>query len=304
MMVSVLDLRVGESDALRQSPRDVSPGDHEVSPAGAPGKHSHLAVCEGRKSRDFTCDPYAPGALTTLFQPIFRRVRSGSHLVGVECLSRGPAGSGFESAAALFGFAREAGTLCSLDRACITRGLSEGVALPRTMLIFLNLHPETLKNDFEFPRFLETACRFYGIALDRVVIELLEYSRIAWVRPGGRCRSLGGLRSLGVRLALDDVHTNLDDVDRIADYEPDFIKIDGEVLRGSRYQTSHRRFMVAMLDLADRLQIEVIAEGVESEHDLRLVEAADISLVQGYLMGRPVPLRELPFDSGDQEANA
>jgi len=255
--------------------------------------YGHLASCDGRRSRNFIVDPYARGAIRTLFQPIFKLMPEGPQLFGAECLSRGPVGSVFESPAALFGFAREAGSICILDRACIALGLCHAVNLPPSALVFLNLHPETLKDDLGFPAFLEEVAHSYGIALDRIVIELLEYSRIAWARPSKRCRQLAGLRAKGVRLALDDVHTNVDEVSRVADYQPDFLKIDGEVLRGSRFHAPHRRFLVMMLDFAERLDIGVIAEGLETEHDLRVTQAADIALAQGFLLGRPAPVEDL-----------
>lgn len=277
---------------VRQSNRGAGAREHG-SHRGSPRWYGHLAVCDGRKSRDFLIEPYARGSIRTLFQPIYKLGPDGPRLFGAECLSRGPEGSAFESAAALFGFAREAGTICSLDRACIALGLCHAVDLPPSTLVFLNLHPETLKHDIEFPSFLEAAALEYGIALDRIVIELLEYSRIAWARPSKRCRQLAGLRAKGVRLALDDVHTSVDEVSRVADYQPDFLKIDGEVLRGARSHAPHRRFLVMMLDFAERLNIGVIAEGLESEHDLRVTQAAEIFLAQGYLLARPAPLEDL-----------
>ncbi|HEV8123066.1 MAG TPA: EAL domain-containing protein [Gemmatimonadales bacterium] len=276
---------------MRQSLSVVSP-EHGLH-RSTPRSYGHLAVCDGRRSRDFLVEPYARGAIRTLFQPIFRLVPDGPELFGVECLSRGPAGSVFESPASLFGFARDAGTVCTLDRACIALGLCHAIDLPSSTLVFLNLHPETLKNDIGFPAFLEEAAGWYGIALDRIVIELLEYSRIAWARPTRRCRQLAGLRAKGVRLALDDVHTSVDEVSRVADYQPDFLKIDGEVLRGAKFHAPHRHFLVTMLDFAERLDIGVIAEGLETEHDLRVTQAADISLAQGFLLARPAPLDEL-----------
>jgi EAL domain-containing protein (putative c-di-GMP-specific phosphodiesterase class I) len=253
---------------------------------GVADRRRYLAVCSGGKSRDYLKDPYAPGAIDSLYQPIFRLDAGTRRSIGFECLSRGPAGTLFESASALFGFARDAGTVCPLDRACIALGLRQAAALSHNLL-FLNVHPETLREDADFPAFLKTTARQCGIPLDRIVIELLEYSRLEWAGAAKRCRSLGGLRSSGVRLALDDVHPRMDDVARVAEYQPDFIKIDGEVLRGARLERSHRHFIVAMLDLADRLGIEVIAEGLENAADLRMVEAAEIKLAQGYYLGMP-----------------
>jgi EAL domain-containing protein (putative c-di-GMP-specific phosphodiesterase class I) len=263
-------------------------------PALAERRH-HLAVCTGKKDRDFIREPYAPGALVTLFQPIYRLEGERRHRFGAECLSRGPAGTLLEPASALFRFAREAGTVCSLDRACISLGLRHAATLGPG-LVFLNVHPETLRNDIDFPTFLRGAARQYGIPLERIVLELLEYSRIAWNGAARRCRSIGGLRASGVRLALDDVHPNMDDVGRIAEYRPDFIKIDGDVLRGARMEKRYRQFIVAILDLAERLSIEVIAEGLENAGDLNLVKAADISLAQGYYLGVPAPVNERPID--------
>jgi EAL domain-containing protein (putative c-di-GMP-specific phosphodiesterase class I) len=152
------------------------------------------------------------------------------------------------------------------------------------------VHPETLKNDMDFPGFLRGMARQYSVPLDRIVLELLEYSRIAWDGAARRCRSIGGLRASGVLLALDDVHPNMDDVARVAEYRPDFIKIDGDVLRGARVEKRYRQFIIAMLDLAERLRIEVIAEGLENAGDLNLVKAAEIKLAQGYYLGRPAPV--------------
>lgn len=256
---------------------------------GSTERRQHLAVCTGKKNRDFIREPYAPGALVTVFQPIFRLKGEERQRFGAECLSRGPSGTLLESAAALFGFARAAGTVCSLDRACITLGIRHA-ASQGAGLLFLNVHPETLKNDADFPGFLRLVARQFNFPLDRIVLELLEYSRIDWNGAARRCRSLGGLRASGVRLALDDVHPSLDDVARVAEYQPDFIKIDGDVLRGARMERRYRQFIVAMLDLAERMRIEVIAEGVETAGDLNLVKAAEIRLAQGYYLGMPAPI--------------
>jgi len=260
-----------------------------VSVPGSTERRQHLAVCTGKKGRDFIREPYAPGALLTLFQPIFRLEGEERRRMGAECLSRGPAGTLLESAGALFGFARAAGAVCSLDRACIAQGIRNAATMG-SGLLFLNVHPETLKNDADFPGFIRTVARQYNFPLDRIVLELLEYSRIDWDGAARRCRSLGGLRAAGVRLALDDVHPRMDDVSRVAEYQPDFIKIDGDVLRGARVERRFRQFIVAMLDLAERLRIEVIAEGVENAGDLTLVKAAEIRLAQGYYLGMPAPM--------------
>jgi EAL domain-containing protein (putative c-di-GMP-specific phosphodiesterase class I) len=61
------------------------------------------------------------------------------------------------------------------------------------------------------------------------------------------------------------------------------------VLRGARVERRYRQFIVAMLDLAERMRIEVIAEGVETAGDLSLVKAAEIRLAQGYYLGLPAP---------------
>jgi EAL domain-containing protein (putative c-di-GMP-specific phosphodiesterase class I) len=274
---------------LRHSPLGEAVPEPSVRGPGSAERRLHLAVCTGKKDRDYLREPYAPGALATLFQPIFRLDGERRQQIGVECLSRGPAGTLLESAAALFRFAREAGTVCSLDRACIAQGLRYAATM-QPGLVFLNIHPETIKNDFDFPGFLRASAGQNGIPLERIVLELLEYSRIAWNGAARRCRSIGGLRASGVRLALDDVHPSMDDVAHVAEYRPDFIKIDGDVLRGARTNKRYRQFIVAMLDLAERLRVEVIAEGLENAGDLNLVKAAEIHLAQGYYLGKPAPV--------------
>lgn len=273
---------------MRHSPLGEAVPEPVVPVPGSTERRQHLAVCSGKKGRDFIREPYAPGSLVTLYQPIFRLEGEQRARLGAECLSRGPTGTLLESASALFSFARAAGTVCNLDRACIALGIRDAARLG-SGLLFLNVHPETLKSDVDFPSFIRTTARQYNFPLDRIVLELLEYSRLAWDGAPRRCRSIGGLRASGVRLALDDVHPSMDDVARIAEYQPDFIKIDGDVLRGARVERRYRQFIVAMLDLAERMRIEVIAEGVETAGDLTLVKAAEIRLAQGYYLGLPAP---------------
>ena len=102
-------------------------------------------------------------------------------------------------------------------------------------------------------------------------------------RRGRRC----ALRATGCRVGLDDFGTGYSALSHLQAFELDFLKIDrsfiSELGRGDR----HDAVVKAVVDLAHAHRLVVVAEGVEDEHQRRLLRAMGCDQAQGWLFGRP-----------------
>jgi hypothetical protein len=101
------------------------------------------------------------------------------------------------------------------------------------------------------------------------------------------------LKKLGVRLALDDFGTGYSSLGYLKKAPFDKIKIDQSFVRGAASPTSRNSAIIrAIVSLADSLEMETCAEGVETHDDLALIRELGCSHVQGYIFGRPAKSAE------------
>ena len=101
-------------------------------------------------------------------------------------------------------------------------------------------------------------------------------------------RTLRRLRDLGVRLVLDDFGTGYSSLAYLKHLPLDTIKIDQSFVAGLA-SAADRSIVEAVIALAHGLHIGVVAEGIETEDQLRILKELACDLGQGYLFARPVP---------------
>ena len=234
----------------------------------------------------------APGGLRCYAQPIVRVCGASCTVASVECLSRGPRGTPFESPAVLFDYARRKVAECDVDRVAVATALAGAQSLPGTLGIAVNVHASTLGRDPTFVDFLAgTACQ-YKIENSRLTVEVVEHSPV-W-NATQFLHSLHFLRELKIGVALDDVGTGESNYRMILDAAPDCFKIDSYLVQTAHSDYKRRSMLASIVHLARDLGSSVVAEGVESVADLESVLDLGITLIQGYIFSRPLPVAELP----------
>lgn len=113
----------------------------------------------------------------------------------------------------------------------------------------------------------------------------------------GRVRQvLNSLKALGVSLALDDFGTGYSSLAYLTQLPFDKLKIDRAFVQNAPYSPKGRRVLEGMIALGHGLGMTVVAEGIETENELAILEAAGCDLIQGYLLGRPKPAAEALMD--------
>jgi EAL domain-containing protein (putative c-di-GMP-specific phosphodiesterase class I)/DICT domain-containing protein len=228
----------------------------------------------------------AAGAVRAVFQPLVE-LDSGV-VVGYEALARGPAGSRWESPAALFGAAYRENLVPDLDWACRAAALTSALAggLAPGLTLFVNAEPASIGTPC--PDHLLAAVRAGQQSL-RVVVEVTE--RAVAADPAGLLRAVAAARDTGCGIALDDIGADPASLAMMPFIAPDVLKLD---LRLVQEQTTVdvARIVNAVLAEAERSGAAVLAEGIETPQHVQIARAMGASLGQGWLYGRPGPLPE------------
>ena len=148
-----------------------------------------------------------------------------------------------------------------------------------------------LANDFDFMMSFAGKLRDSGIA-DRVVIELTEDSFIS--KGTFHTRILPILHDIGVRVSIDDFGTGYSSLSLLADIMADEIKIDRSLVSRIHERPRNQIVLRAISSLAKALEMDVVAEGVETFEELVYLRAVtNIRQVQGFYFSRPFPVEEV-----------
>ena len=180
--------------------------------------------------------------------------------------------------------AAAAGRLPDLEIAALEAHLAAAHALPAGRL-FLNLSALSFEDVRLAPGALTRLVKQAGFAPERVVLELTELVRLH--DPVEFAHSVRPLREEGFALAVDDFGAGFSNVPLLAELAPDFIKLDASLVTGARAHPRKRVVLEALAQLGRRLNGTVVAEGLETEEDVRAVREAGVPLGQGYAFGRP-----------------
>lgn len=217
-------------------------------------------------------------AIGIVYQPIWSLAENRP--IGFESLSRFTA-EPVRPPDQWFGEAAEVGRGVELELMAIRHALTHLPAFPEDVYVSVNAASETVLS----PSFAEALA---GHPLERIVLEITEHDCIddfealdAAVAP---------LRARGLRLAVDDAGAGHSGLQQILKMRPDLIKLDRSLIEGISEDPGRRALAAALTMFARETGSRLIAEGVETEDELAMLRALGMDKVQGYLLGRPVPL--------------
>lgn len=226
----------------------------------------------------------AAGRVASRFQPIVQL--SNGQVLAHEALSRGPAGTALECPRNLFAAAAEQGCEGALDAACrasaLRRAADAGWTAGADGPLFLNVRPGSLAEAGFLPG-LERAVAAVGCAPRDVVLELSEAERL----DDALHARLAACREAGFWIALDDAGAGQCGLQAIAEVVPDVVKADRSLVAGMDRHRGRRAAVAALAQLARELGIVLVAEGIETEGELRLARELGVPLGQGFLLGAP-----------------
>lgn len=222
--------------------------------------------------RDAIRSIIAAGAFATVFQPIVELESRAT--VGYEALTRFTDGTApdvrFAQASAL-------GLGLELEVATLEAAFRASAALPANVWLNLNVSPQLVLAGEP----LGTILRRWGW---QAVLELTEHVAVDdYEALRGAIGRLGG----SVRVAIDDAGAGFASFRHILELSPDFVKLDRAIIGGLDRDPARQAFVAGMRHFAVTTGCGLIAEGVETEAELRMLRTLGVSLGQGYLLGEP-----------------
>lgn len=176
-----------------------------------------------------------------------------------------------------------------IDQACqqIAQWLNEGLVVP---CVAINISPQQLLQS-DFIEQLNLIVDAYGLSRKQLELEITE--TLLHQDPDFAFHQLKSLRLAGYRLALDDFGTGYSSFDRLKYMPLDRLKIDRSFVRDIGKNPKDEAIILAIISLGKSLDIEVLAEGLETAQQQDFLVKHGCSSVQGYLHGRPQPSCEL-----------
>ena len=230
------------------------------------------------------------GELSLSYQPV---VAASGSVVGAEALMRWRSREGEVSPALFIPIAEETGLIHALGEWSLREGCLKLAAWQRAGVAFdghlaVNVSPWQLARP-DFVARLRAIVEAAAIDPRRLCLEITETAVLFDVEE--TVAKLRELRPLGVRIALDDFGTGYSSLALLKDLPLDAIKIDRSFVRGLD-ERANQHLVRVVVAIGAELGLDVVAEGVETEEERRLLAELGCPRLQGYLFARPMPEEE------------
>ena len=227
--------------------------------------------------------------IRSCFQPIVDIKKR--KVCGFEALTRGPQKSALFYPLNLFATAADFGCLYEMDilaRVMAIESFAKQIDAADDAYLFLNVSVESVLNCHHQKGLTLAALDALGVEPSRIVIEITELQPVEDFNVF--VTAINHYRKLGYKVAIDDLGSGYNGLRIWSEIRPDFVKIDRHFVTGIHKDADKRRFMETMVSLARGLKTKIVAEGVETELELRTLEALEVDFVQGFLFKKPEPL--------------
>lgn len=211
-------------------------------------------------------------------------------ITGVEVLARwNHPGHGILSPDRFLHIARQLGLENELDAQIFDKALADIDALDhagfRLDCVSFNVSAGRIMD----PGFAETACRKIKPPRDRFGLEILE--TVSVEELGAPLKfAIDGLRDMGFRIEIDDFGSGHASIKSVLDLAPHALKIDRELVQALDGGEQSGRMITSIIEIGKALDVQIIAEGVETEEQAVLLQAMGCHTLQGFFFSRPSPV--------------
>jgi len=148
----------------------------------------------------------------------------------------------------------------------------------------LDMEDKRIKNEF----FRLAEC--YQLQAHRITIEMVEDERIK--NQKNTLEFIEKVRSYGIKIAIDDFGEGLSNFGRIQTYQPDYIKIDGSLIRNIEHDEFSKNMIETIVFFAKRQNIKTIAEYVENENIYNILKELGVDYSQGHYFSKAALLKD------------
>ena len=196
--------------------------------------------------------------------------------------------------------AEDTGLIVPIGEWVLAQACTEAATWPKDVKVAVNVSPIQFRSPF-LVLIVQEALARSGLAAARLELEITE--SVLMANTGATLETLHQLRAIGVRISMDDFGTGFSSLSYLRSFPFGKIKIDQSFIRdltetngldgNAQASVNAQAIVRAIAGLGSNLGMRTTAEGVETQEQLDRVRREGCTEVQGYLLSRPAPAREI-----------
>jgi PAS domain S-box-containing protein len=225
------------------------------------------------------------------FQP---KVDAGTlRVVGVEALARWTHAGKPVSPDAFITAAERHGLIIPLSEMLVSKALIGGARLSAAgfpLMVAVNLSANWLA-DIRLPEFIMATIHATEFRAENLILEITETGVMTDMATS--LDVMTRLRLKGFKLSIDDFGTGYSSMEQLQRIPFGELKLDRAFVQGAAEKPAARAILASTLEMARKLNLSTVAEGVETQADLDLVRGLGCDLVQGWLIAKAMPVEQL-----------
>jgi diguanylate cyclase (GGDEF)-like protein/PAS domain S-box-containing protein len=243
------------------------------------------------------------GELSLHYQPqaVAKSTIAASEIMGFEALARWqhPV-RGFVPPGEFIPLAEESGLIVAMGEWILREACKEAASWKVPMQVAVNLSPAQFTRG-DLVGFVHSILLETGLAPDRLELEITEGVLIEDFDRG--LALLRRLKALGVRISMDDFGSGYSSLSYLQAFPFDKIKVDRAFVINLGRNPQSAAIVRAVIDLGHALEMSIVAEGVETQEQLGFLAEEGCDAVQGYFLGKPLPIAQYAALIGRGAAN-
>ncbi|MBK8394001.1 MAG: EAL domain-containing protein [Leptospiraceae bacterium] len=219
-------------------------------------------------------------AFTMAYQPIFDL--DNKNIFAHEALVRG---INNESAYSILSKVNDENRY-RFDQACRVKAIELASRLSMKTFLSINFLPNAIYNPETCIKTTMEASEKYSFSKDRIIFEVTEGEKVE--NHAHLIDIIKEYKKQGIKTAIDDFGAGYSGLNLLAEFQPDYLKIDMALVRGIDKDRIRRSIIQGILYVCQEIKIKVIAEGIETKEEFMVLRDLGIQYLQGYYFSKPV----------------
>lgn len=221
--------------------------------------------------------------ISTVYQPIVSLL--DGTIIGYEALSRGPEGSPLQNPDRLFNSAKLYNKTWELEQLCRIKAIERAANIEKNKFLFVNVDPHIFKDEKFKKGFTKEFLAKHNMSPDCIIFEITEKTCIEDYK--GFKQALSNYVDQGYKIAIDDTGSGYSGLKMLNETKPHYVKIDMDLIRDIDKDYFKQSLLECFVKLSEATNMKLIAEGIETEEELKTLIKLGVYAGQGFFISRP-----------------
>lgn len=221
--------------------------------------------------------------ISTVYQPIVSLL--DGTIIGYEALSRGPIDSPLQTPDKLFNAAQIHNKTWELEQLCRINAIERAANIEKNKYLFINVDPHIFKDEKFKKGFTKEFLAEHNMSPDCIIFEITEKTCIEDYKSFKQ--ALSNYVDQGYKIAIDDTGSGYSGLKMLNETKPHYIKIDIDLIKNINEDSFKQSLVECFVKLSEATNMKLIAEGIETEEELKTLISLGVYAGQGFFIGRP-----------------